>query len=163
MSKATSAFFWLWFAWYIFSIPLCHVFEFIVCRIDSIQLDLFILSTLTHLSAFVLDCLIHSHFLLYILYQYLIYVFCFLYIMPQLLPLNPSTMNPTAYWTLLLWLTDTSMIIINTPKTELLFFSKVCWSLFIYSVFWLAISKGLFTQARNLGIFLRSSSLLNSH
>lgn len=71
---------------------------------------------------------------LYILYS--ISHLCILfsvYIMPQLLPLNSSTMNLTAYWTLLLWLTDTSMIIINTSKTELPFFSKVCWSLFIYS------------------------------
>ena len=165
MSKATSAFFWLWFARYIFSIPLCHVFEFIVCQIDNIQLDLFILSTLTHISAFVLDCLIHSHFF-FTIYLISISHLCILfsvYIMPQLLPLNFSTMNPTAYWTLFLWLTDTSIIIINTPKTEFPFFPKVCWSLFIYSIFWLVTSKGLFIQARYLGTFLRSSSLLDSH
>ena len=164
MSKATSAFFWLWFARYIFSIPLCHVFEFIVCRIDNIVGSIYFIHSDT---PFCLCIRLFNPFTFFFtIYLISISHLCILfsvYIMPQLLPLNSSTMNPTAYWTLLLWLTDTSIIIINTPKTEFPFFPKVCWSLFIYSIFWLVTSKGLFIQARYLGTFLRSSSLLDSH
>lgn len=52
ISKSTPAFLWLWFARYIFFIPLCHIFECIVCVLQITQTWISFLSSLSRLCFF---------------------------------------------------------------------------------------------------------------